>query len=217
MPIEIFSKETFEAAIPFKWECLGLKNGEYSYKLSFGNPHCAIELRSSVGPSGISAELGEDSIRAWLIGDDTANPEVIGAKTQRWVTRQANWRVNMNKMLTKLANLGRWIQPCPTCNKLLRLAKGKNHNKGKIILSCWTKENGNFANHVKPTWLDPDTGEEIQAATPPTPQGHGNCPTCNTPLRRVQIKNGSNAGKFALTCPKQENGRYLNHLFQVEE
>lgn len=235
MAVEIFTKQEFEAAIPKEclWKCIGAVQGEYAYLLHFGNPYALIHLRSSVAPNNVSRGTGEDSIRAWVVGvkegiseeefeSKDFETQVIGAKTQKYVTRVKGWQVRMLDMLQKLSNVGLYVQPCPVCSELLRIGKGKGENKDKVTISCWTKENGNFANHVPLTWVDVETGETVEsqktfeAKTPdPVVQEGRKCPVCNGALRKVEIKKGSNAGKQAWTCPAMANGRYLNHIFEV--
>lgn len=154
--IDTFDRATFEAAIPYEFTPQGVIQGNYAYLLDFGNPDVKIMLYSSIGPDGHSRGDGEDSIRAWLVGTD-GRP--IGGKTQRWVTRKPGWAGRMEDMLDKVANLGRWLTPCPVCGKVLALAvKGS-----KAYVFCPTdaanKDNRQWKRHVQFLSLDKDTGE----------------------------------------------------------
>lgn len=77
MSIDQFTQEAFEAALPVDadgaplWESLGLQSGEYMYAVPViraDGRQVRIVIRSSVGPDGVAADTGEDSIRAWLEG-----------------------------------------------------------------------------------------------------------------------------------------------------
>jgi hypothetical protein len=153
MAVEIFTKSEFESKLPkhnktgeVLWEHAGVYKGEHTYKLSFDHGHnIKILIRSSIKTDGFSAETGKDSIRAWLIDQ---NSNVIGSKTQSYVTRTKGWDVRLVNMLRKLATLGNKIKPCPTCQILMGVGEGKGPNKGKFYISCRGKdESGNFANH----------------------------------------------------------------------
>lgn len=76
MPIDYFTKEEFEKALPKHkdtgvglWSPLGLDKGEWTYavpvKRKDGAP-ITIMIRSSVRADGVAASTGKDSIRMWL-------------------------------------------------------------------------------------------------------------------------------------------------------
>ncbi len=214
MGVDIISKERFDEAlegIGFAFRSLGVVNGQYEYLLDFGNQHAFIRLCSSIAPDGYSRECGEDSIRAWLV-DPEGNP--LGkTKVGNYTTRKPGWAKRLEKVLTQLANLGRWIQPCPNCQQSLLLAvKGD-----KAYLFCPSdsqhRDEPGYVRHLALTTLDKETGQRLQTAPK---QNYGTCPDCGKPLVAVQIGKGKNKGKVALSCPaKDANGRYLNHYFQV--
>lgn len=216
MPTERFTRQEFEEALHAarEWKNVtpqGLKQGEYSYALDFGSPHTLLELRSSIDATGIARDTGDDSIRAWMISKDG---KPLGGKVQNYVTRQKNWRTNMANMLNQLVRLAAWIQPCPQCDTLMRLALRKKDKE--VFLFCpqdaQNKDNPAHERHVDLTVIDWNTGQEQEQEETPL------CPTCQEPLRRVKIKNGRNAGKEALSCPQKDaNGKFLNHFFQVIE
>lgn len=230
MPTERFTKQQFEEAlkVALNWNDvrrLGLKDGEETYLCDFGSPHCFLEVRSSVDSSGIARDCGDDSIRAWMVDDDG---KPLGGKVQTYVKRTTNWRTNLSKMLLQMARLARWVQPCPKCQNMMRLAVRKADKE--VFCFCPTDaENRNtpgYNRHVKFLVLDWMTGDEIKDEERPAPAPRPaapvcnapearTCPQCNTPLRIVNINRGPNAGRKAYSCPKMEGGKYLNHIFEV--
>ena len=106
MPVEIFSKAQFEAALPVKtdktplWSYLGVepKSREHLYLVSPFNGRFAIRVHSSV-VGDLSEECGENSIRAYIVQKIGDKWEYHGGKNQRWVARTVNWRIHMTAML----------------------------------------------------------------------------------------------------------------------
>lgn len=158
MAVEIFGKQDFEAALSSfcNWTALGIVQHNEAYLVDFGNPHAKIMVYSSIAPRGQSRAEGEDSIRAWLV---TPDQKPIGGKTQKYVKRTKNWRINLQAMIHNVAALGRWIQPCPKCNKLLALAVRGD----KVFLFCPedanNRDNKQWQRHIALTVLDKTTGE----------------------------------------------------------
>lgn len=232
--IDRFTREQFEealaAALPWKSVTpLGLKEGEYTYRCDFGSPFVVLEVRSSVDSSGRARDCGDDSIRAW--GVRTTDDKPIGAKVQTYVMRTTNWRTNLARMLRQMIRLALWVQPCPRCQQMMRLAV-KKADKEAFLFCPHDAEHRNdpgYTRHVKFTVIDWNTGAELNDDAPPpppaptaTPQAAKpddapTCPRCGIPLRRVRISRGPNAGKEAWSCPAKENGKFLNHVFTVIE
>lgn len=140
--IDRFSKSEFEAALPIHnktgeplWESLGLKDGEYTYRVNIPGALGCIEVRSSVSMSGLAASSGEDSIRCWLT-DHHSNP--LGSKVQKYVTRVPGWNTRMTKVLRELAHMAKRVQPCKTCSKPMGIFKVKKDgpNKGRYFTKC---------------------------------------------------------------------------------
>ena len=210
--VEIFTKQQFEDAIAaYDYKPLGVVQHNYAYDIDFGNPNARIRVYSSVAPNGSSRDCGEDSIRAWLVSPTGA---VIGGKTQKYVKRTKNWRIQLAQMIHDVANLGRWIQPCPKCQQMLDLTK-----KGDTVYiycpeDARNRDNPQHQRHIPLKAIEKKTGEEKPQHTP-APKTDERCPTCGTQLVKVTIRQGKNAGKQALTCPKKENGAFLNHVFKV--
>jgi DNA helicase-2/ATP-dependent DNA helicase PcrA len=99
MPVEIFSKSEFEAALPSKdgaplWEYAGLIQGEHAYHIKVTGTNKRIVVRSSVKADGKSALTGKDSIRYWVEyyykKIDKWCSLGKGQKT-RYTTRETNW------------------------------------------------------------------------------------------------------------------------------
>lgn len=153
MPIEVFTKEQFEAALPKvrgerTWVPMNVVQGEYVYRLPV-NEFVSIMIRSSVHKNGTAAPCGEDSIRCYLINSTTAAP--WGSKISKYVTRVPGWRDRMLETLRALWRLGSQVRVCPKCGKTamkIFLCK-TGENKGRPFLKCggddcqnfiWTKE-----------------------------------------------------------------------------
>lgn len=225
MAIEVFTRKTFEAALPLHpetnqplWKCEGCINGEYCYRVFFGNKHAEIFVRSSVNASGVSAGVGEDSIRVWLVAADAKKDRdgwlsPLCKKLQRWVTRQLNWRTNLSNLLLEQSRLGMAIHPCPQCGEVTRIYEIKSgSNIGKFATGCskYDKANEQWVSHcfeLLPAEFQPKP-KKVTVKNP--------CPVCGIEMREVKINRGSNAGKMGLTCPaKDQNGNYMNHHFKV--
>lgn len=142
MPIDRFTKEEFEAALPVHqesgqvlWSCRGCVGGEFVYDVSTAIPELVIRVRSSVGPDGMAADSGEDSIRVWLCHTD-GTP--WGSKTQRWVTRMPGWADRLKTLLREQYKVVLLIKrhKCPTCGwpKLFKCKTEKN--MGRLFIAC---------------------------------------------------------------------------------
>lgn len=222
--IDRFSKEEFEEALDgitwLEWQSLGLQNGQEVYFLSHPKLLVGLMLFSSIDSSGRARDNAQDSIRAaFAEQNEEGEITLIPGKVQAYVTRRANWRINLEKMLKQMASLARWIQPCPVCGERLRLKIKKEDQE--VFLFCHNdatnRDTPGYQRHVALTVLDFQTGEELRSVTPQQQQAP-KCPTCGTTLRKVDIKRGPNAGKQAWSCPAKDNqGRYLNHTFEVIE
>lgn len=223
MPVEIFTRETFEEALPLHpqtgeplWKGIGCVKGEYCYRVFFGNKYAEIFIRSSVRSDGISAEKGKDSIRAWLVAanatkDREGFPLPLCKKLQRWVTRQLNWRTHLGNLLKEQSRLGMVVRPCPKCGKPTKVYEiTTGYNIGKFASGCSELVDGKWQSHcfdLLPNEFQPD---KAKAKHP--------CPVCGIEMRVVDIRKGNNAGKQALTCPaRDDNGNYMNHCFEVLE
>lgn len=152
MSVEIFSKEQFEAALPVDrdgnqlWFWAGLDRGEHSYIIEVQRD-VRITVRSSVGPDGMSAASGQDSIRAWLC-DITDRP--LSPKTQNYITRVPGWQDRLTRMLRELWKRGKAVGRCQAgCRCLMPIYRVKKDgpNKGRLFTKCPTC-NGGFK------WLD---------------------------------------------------------------
>lgn len=119
MPIDRFSREQFEAALPRTgktnalWQHIGLVSGEHCYVIPV-QPGVLIYVRSSVGIDGVAAETAQDSIRCWLAADSTGKP--LGSKLNRWISRVNGWEKRMTETLRTLWRVGKKLGKC---NRLL--------------------------------------------------------------------------------------------------
>lgn len=145
--IETFTKAEFEAKLPksqnFPIKHEGLIQGEYCYSMLVGK--AKVFIRSSIGPNGVSAGIGQDSIRVFLVDDQNQH---IGSKINKWTTRKPGWDF-------------RTIQNCRT---LIKLAKLSGADKGGVkIFKAKTPENkGRFFSSINGQfikWLTDSKGE----------------------------------------------------------
>lgn len=157
MPIDHFTREQFESALPKRrltlpgqpdhcWTSSGLVKGEYVYSIpvcyAYGSTW--VEVRSSVGSTGIAADTGEDSIRLYLMGPMGA----VAGKLTKYVTRVKGWDKRMTDQLRTLYKIGLSLKPCPTCGDLMHAftagkgknAKAKPENVGRLFQRCVRKD-----------------------------------------------------------------------------
>jgi hypothetical protein len=153
MPIDYFTKQEFEDALPAPkgqplWTYAGFNLGEHTYLVRpFPSIPYGILVRSSVDGADTSKGCGEDSIRGRIVSI-TPNPKpgeppiltFHGGKSQRWVTRVKGWEERLTAMLRKLANQVNYCRLCPNCEgadlvPFTVKAKG-NGNKGKGFVCC---------------------------------------------------------------------------------
>lgn len=183
MTVDVFDQERFERALKdalkdrpdfSQFEIVGYIDGELRYTIPLYyldevENYITIEINSSIMQDGLSADTGENSIRAW-IADGDGNP--LGNKVQKWVTRVPGWEARLSAVLNKLIDMGSRIGVCPTCNKIERvfMVKKEGPNKGRIFKKCCNVF----------VWLD-----EVDEDTP-------NCPNCDHPM----VMRESKYGKF---------------------
>lgn len=159
MPVETFDCKEFErtlesiaseldlpgfhdtlSADEFYW-ARTMKQGEYTYWLQL-DPHVALEIRSSIDASGVSATTGEDSIRVWMVSwnrDVQALPGAayLGGKVSHHTTRVKGWQERLGTLIGKLNALRLLTGNC-RCDKPLGVFKVKKEGptKGKLFASC---------------------------------------------------------------------------------
>lgn len=148
MAIERFTKEQFEGALPKGyWTELGMLDGEYSYVVKV-SPIVNIMVRSSIHYDGLAADTGKDSIRCWLVNE---NSEPIGNKLQSYVTRVKGWQTRLLDELRELWRMGsKASKPCVVCGSRLGVftVKKDGPNKGRKFLKCQNTSCGDFS------WLE---------------------------------------------------------------
>ena len=128
--IDTFTKEQFEAALPrslttgaILWKSEGLIQGEWCYSIRIDDK-TKVLIRSSVKEGGESAEIGEDSIRTFLV---TTDNKFLGSKVSKWTTRRPGWEERMRE----------------NCRSLIRLRRRAGDNKeGKPHLIRRVKKDG---------------------------------------------------------------------------
>lgn len=168
--VKIFSKAEFEAALPTAkatgqplWIESDAVDGEFCYLIPVDRV-AGITIRSSVKVgTGLSAGVGEDSIRAWLIELETGKP--LGEKVARWTTRLEGWEGRLDGVIRTLWTWRLRGGDCPFCQHPLKVGKVKDQAKetyGRPYASCWNK-NCKPAGKKAFFWLDVET----DAARPP--------------------------------------------------
>lgn len=154
--VEIFTKAEFERVLGTiaDWKSLGEVQHNEAYEIDFGNEDARILVYSSIDKTGRSRQSGEDSIRIWLV---TPDHRPIGGKTQSHVKRTKSWRESLRRVIREVANLGRWIQPCPKCGQML----GLKVKKQQVFVFCpHDAENRHESRHLELIVLDKKTGEQ---------------------------------------------------------
>jgi len=155
MPIDHFTREQFEAALPQGVSIHGtlvfsegVVDGEYCYRIpvvSFRtNVGLYIAIRSSVKADGHSADTGEDSIRLYLM----CPTGPVASKLTKYVTRVKGWEQRMTVQLRTLYKIGLSLKPCLSCGALRHAfiagkgkdAKAKPENKGRLFQRCVTED-----------------------------------------------------------------------------
>lgn len=141
MAVEVFTSEEFEAALPVHretgkklWERVGLVQGEETYRVIVTRD-IFIEVRSSIGLNGRSADTGKDSIRAWLVD---AEGQPLGSKVNSWTQRTSGWQGRLIDILRELWRQARKAGYCPKCkipNGVYQVKK-KNKNRGRFFKKC---------------------------------------------------------------------------------
>lgn len=139
--IETFTKDQFEKSLPVHketgvplWDHLGLIQGEHTYFIKIDNS-VGIEIRSSIDKTGISATLGQDSIRAWLV-DSGRNP--LGSKVSKYTTRRPGWQERTKEVLRTLWKWRKMAGNCEVCgepNKIFKVKK-EGPNKNRVFCKC---------------------------------------------------------------------------------
>lgn len=141
MPVEIFNQAQFEEVLPKHkttgaplWVRHGFVEGELEYYMPIDTA-TGIIIRSSIGRNGLSAETGQDSIRAWLT-DKYGTP--LGSKVSRWTTRIEGWDKRLCDVLRTLWGWRKQAGNCPNCGAPKRIFKVKKEgpNKGRIYAKC---------------------------------------------------------------------------------
>jgi hypothetical protein len=113
--IDQFTKEEFETYLqtnhsPFN--SLGLVNGEEAYRIPLDN-QTSVTIRSSIKADGLSADVGKDSIRCWLMNGD----KPLGSKVSKWTTRQPGWQERLSKNIDQLVLWRALAGDCKECGQ----------------------------------------------------------------------------------------------------
>ncbi len=148
MPIEQFTREEFEAALPNgKWSAIGINQGEYCYEIPVSHREygllTSLLIRSSVHADGVAADVGQDSIRIMIV--DGVDRKVIASKSVSHVKRTKNWRTTMMTHLREAYKLALHIRPCPRCKHIMGLYRVKSKDSrayGLHFLKCLNERCG---------------------------------------------------------------------------
>lgn len=155
MPTETFTREEFEKFLTdrlqergVKWEGIGVRFSEYCYLIPtyFSSPKLLIH--SSIRASGVCDGAGENSIRVTIVDGSTSQLSPLAAKdtkSQRWVARTKNWRLNLLSVLRDQWRLARMLAPCPHCGGTPHINRVKNptsSHHGRLFLCCDCRKTG---------------------------------------------------------------------------
>ena len=204
MSIDVFDQERFQTALTdalkgkdLNWQEVGFQGGDLHFVIPLQafneiDNFVAIEVNSSIQKNGLSAGIGEDSIRAW-IADGDGKP--LGSKVQRWVTRMPGWETRLADVLDKLIGMGQQINVCPTCGEIEKIfiVKKDGPNKDRTFKKCCDVF----------VWLD-----EVTEDTP-------TCPDCGHAMTMRESKYGKFWG--CRQFPNCRGTRKLNWKESVKE
>lgn len=141
MSVDTFTLEEFAAALPHHkvthkelCEYQGFVAGEHQFYMPIDGL-TGITIRSSIGRLGVSADCGEDSIRAWLSYNDG---KPLGSKVSRWTTRVPGWEKRLEDVLRTLWQWRKSAGDCPHCHMPKQVFKVKKEgpNHGRIFAQC---------------------------------------------------------------------------------
>jgi hypothetical protein len=108
MPIDQFSKQQFEAALPIDkqsnqplFKCEGVEKGEYIYAWEI-KPNLKMVIRSSVKQAGVAAECGKDSIRIILASHDGNRWRYASSGSTVYTQRTPGWEKRLSEKIKEL-------------------------------------------------------------------------------------------------------------------
>jgi hypothetical protein len=145
MPIEIFTREQFEAVLPEKTVHLGIVEWEHCYLFPV-TEKAGIFIRSSVHRDGIAAATNEDSIRIYpcairciqAVTGPVWSYNLQGSPYVRWIDRRPRWQNRVQTMIEKVAATIYMLGDCTVCGKPLRILKVTKAgvNQGRWFGAC---------------------------------------------------------------------------------
>ena len=140
MAIETFTRDDFESVLRdanLNYDSLGLIGQELCYAVIL-DKQSSIRIRSSIRPDGASAKVGEDSIRAYLLGPD-AQPLVAKSVTgqERWIARTPGWQARLIATIEKLRVFRQALGNCAKCGApRMALVSRTAKNPGRVFTKC---------------------------------------------------------------------------------
>lgn len=136
--IDHFDLAAFQSALPKSAESLELVDGEFAFRVPAGAAF--IEVRSSIGANGKSADTGEDSIRAWLVN---ADGDPLGAKLSKYITRVSGWQNRLMDTLEELYSRAFRAGRCERCGSPKSIFVSKTHkNPNRLFAKCYPCDDG---------------------------------------------------------------------------
>ena len=160
MPIEQFSKEQFETALPkdkngiLLWRYAGVVGHEHVYSIfitngTVGLGELEIRVHSSVNRhTGYADDTGENSIRLYLYSPKYNRS--LGKTESRWITRVSGWDKRMIQQLRELYSRGLKSSRCRKCGELQGVFTAKTaKNKGRQFRVCLDDECKKWGGWVK--------------------------------------------------------------------
>jgi hypothetical protein len=141
MSVVTFGPAEFEAVLHADWptvRSIGVRKGEHVWVIPVvPDATIGVIVRSSIRADGVAADVGRDSIRAWLghVPDGAPwAPKMLG----RWTTRKPGWPARVHRVIGELITLAGAIRPCPACGAWMKII-GK---AGSLRLRCEARAEG---------------------------------------------------------------------------
>lgn len=137
--IDVFTPEYFDSALPKDkktggklFHKLGVINGEHCWSMAMPNPRIRIVIRSSIKPNGLSADVGEDSIRIMLQVVHKNLWVNIGKGPDAYTTRVPGWEKRLEDKIKTVFYKAKTIKQRFEDTEVVRFStKGQKENIGR--------------------------------------------------------------------------------------
>ena len=195
--VEQFTVQEFENALPDDVINQGLQSGEFGYEIPL--PHGRIIIRSSIGPNGVSAGTGKDSIRLWLeirMSDGKYKPL---KKLDDYTNRVPGWQKHMNDKIQTLWDKGLLFTAdcpvCPDCSNGWPAISQSQKNPNRAFVSC--------RDHNYFKWIDEIANRGVESSNAPPVSDH-NAQICISYLKLIDNPDDTNAFKIVYNIASKD-------------